>query len=133
MSLITSLIPSLAEKPVQAQPRTEDRGPTVSPRYEISETAEAFALVVQLPGVAKDGLELSVDHEEIRLVGRRAWRKPEDWTVLHRETVDASFELVLAHDRAIDVEKVSAELRDGVLRVALAKAASLKPRKITVG
>jgi HSP20 family protein len=133
MSLITSLIPSLSEKPAQTQPRTEDRGPTVSPRYEITETAEAFALVVQLPGVAKDGLELSVDHEEIRLVGRRAWRKPEDWTVLHRETVDASFELVLAHDRAIDVDKVSADLRDGVLRVALAKAASLKPRKITVG
>lgn len=133
MSLITSLIPSLSEKPAQTQPRTEDRGPTVSPRYEITETAEAFALVVQLPGVAKDGLELSVDHEEIRLVGRRAWCKPEDWTVLHRETADASFELVLAHDRAIDVDKVSAELRDGVLRVALAKAASLKPRKITVG
>lgn len=133
MSLITSLIPSLSEKPAQTQPRTEDRGPTVSPRYEITETAEAFALVVQLPGIAKDGLELSVDHEEIRLVGRRAWRKPEDWTVLHRETADASFELVLAHDRAIDVDKVSAELRDGVLRVALAKAASLKPRKITVG
>ncbi len=135
MSLITSLIPSLAERPAQAQPqpRSEERGPTVAPRYEITETAEAFALVVQLPGVAKDGLELSVDHEEVRLVGRRAWRKPEALTVLHRETSDAAFELVLSHDRAIDVEKVSAELRDGVLRVALAKAASLKPRKITVG
>jgi HSP20 family protein len=133
MSLITSLIPSLSEKPAETQPRTEDRVPTVVPRYEITETADAFALVVQLPGVAKDGLELSVDHEEIRLTGRRAWRKPDEWTVLHRETSDASFELVLTHDRAIDVEKVSAELRDGVLRVALAKAASLKPRKIQVG
>ena len=37
------------------------------------------------------------------------------------------------HGRAVDADKVHAELRDGVLRVSLPKAEALKPRKISVG
>lgn len=141
MSLITSLIPSLAGAPTQTEEGSAsasrnatgtDLGPTVSPRYQVTETAEAFGLVVELPGVAKDGLELSVDHAQIRVVGRRAWQQPEKWTAHHREIRDAAFVLNLEHGRAIDAEKVQAELRDGILRVALPKAEALKPRKITV-
>ena len=134
MSLISSLIPSLATAPVaKTGAEAPDAGPTFAPRYEVTETPEAYGLVADLPGVAKDGLELSVDHEQIRIVGRRAWRKPEAWTALHRESREAAFELVLNHGRVIDADKVHAELRDGVLRVSLPKAEALKPRKIAVG
>jgi len=52
--------------------------------------------------------------------------------VLHRESSDALFELVLTHDNTIDSEKIDAELKDGVLRLTLAKAESAKPRKISI-
>jgi HSP20 family protein len=138
MSLISSLIPSLGSAPATktdgaaGATQATDLGPTVAPRYEVTETADAYGLTVELPGVAKDGLELSVDHEQVRVVGRRAWRKPDAWTALHRETREAAFELVLEHGRAIDAEKVHAELRDGVLRVSFSKAEAVKPRKIAV-
>ncbi|MEY4487804.1 MAG: hypothetical protein RIQ79_312 [Verrucomicrobiota bacterium] len=127
MSLISSLIPALADKTAAA-----DTGLKVAPRYEINETPESFSLLVHLPGVSKDGLELNVDQAEVRLNARLAWRKPEGWTALHRETPDATYELVLAHESAVDADKVQAELRDGVLRVTLSKTAALKPRKIAV-
>jgi HSP20 family protein len=134
MSLISSLIPSLksapGDRPASTGARPEE--PTVTPRHEVNETSEAYGLSVELPGVAKDGLELSVDHEQVRVFGRRAWRKPEGWTALHRESREATFELVLEHGRVIDTEKVHAELREGLLRVSLPKAESLKPRKIAV-
>jgi HSP20 family protein len=135
MSLISSLIPSRSAAPATrsaapAGPAAAE--PTFAPRYEIAETPEAYGLTVELPGVTKDGLELSVDHEQIRVLGRRAWRKPEGWHALHRESRDAAYELVLDHGRAIDVDKVHAELRDGVLRISLPKAEALKPRKISV-
>lgn len=136
MSLITSLIPAFASSPGAASaapaatPATD--GPAVAPRHEITETAEAYGLAVELPGVSRDGLELSVDHEQIRVQGHRAWRKPEGWKALHLESREGVFELVLAHGRVIDADKVHAELRDGVLRVSLPKAEALKPRKITV-
>lgn len=105
---------------------------TLKPLYELKETDEAWGLVVQLPGVAKDGLELTVEEGLLRIHGRRAWHKPEGWTQLYRESADAAFELEIEHDNSVDVEKIHAELKDGVLRVSLPKTEAVKPRKIAI-
>lgn len=135
MSLLNSLIPSLARTPATATPDTHrpaDLGHTVKPAYEVKETPEAFGVTVYLPGVPKDGLDITAEEGQLRIVGRRAWKQPEGWTSLYRESTDAAFELVLSHDNAVDVDKVAAELRDGVLRVSLPKHEAVKPRKIAV-
>lgn len=134
MSLLNTLIPSLNRLPVRHEraPGQPDLGPTVKPLYEVKETNDAYGVTVYLPGVTKDGLDLTADAGEFRIVGRRNWKRPETWTALYRESVDAPFELVLTHDNAIDADKIAAELRDGVLRVSLPKAEALKPRKIAV-
>src|SRR5687768_16459745 len=133
MSLLNTLIPAWNHTPAKAdENRPADLAQTVKPHYEIRETPEAFGATVYLPGVAKEGLEITAEEGQIRIVGRRAWRQPEGWTALHRESVDAPFELVLAHENAIDAEKIAAELRDGVLRVSLPKHEAIKPRKIAV-
>jgi len=134
MSLLNTLIPSLNRLPVRRE-RSHDQaplGPTVKPLYEIKETNDAFGVTVYLPGVHKDGLELTADSSELRIVGRRQWKRPENWTALYRESTDAAFELVLTHDNAVDTDKIAAELRDGVLRVSLPKVEAVKPRKIAV-
>lgn len=134
MSLINSVIPSLNRTATRdnRSPSTEDLGPTVKPLYEIKETDDAFGVTVFLPGVTKDTLEITAEAGEFRLVGRRAWKQPQGWTALYRESADVPYELSLAHDNALDSDKIAAELRDGVLRVSLPKAEALKPRKITV-
>jgi HSP20 family protein len=104
----------------------------VKPRYETKETAEAFNLTVYLPGVAKDGLEITAENDQLRISGRRTWKQPEGLTPLYRESFDAPYELVLEHDNAVDLEKIQAELTDGVLQVTLSKAEAAKPRKIAV-
>jgi HSP20 family molecular chaperone IbpA len=136
MSLLNSLIPSLARTPAatntDAPVTTAEPVPTVKPAYEIKETNEAFGVVVYLPGVTKEGLELTAEDSQVRILGRRGWKQPEGWTPVYRESTDAAFELVLNHDNAIDVDKIAAELRDGVLRVSLPKQEAIKPRKIAV-
>jgi len=102
------------------------------PSYRVQETPEAYRLTVNLPGVAKDGLELTAEGDEVRITGRRGWTQPEGWTALHRETPESTYELVLTHDNAIDADKIAAELRDGVLQVTLPKHEAVKPRKIAV-
>jgi|SRR5882724_4071367 len=132
MSLFNSILPSA----------TTDRAATcgsgacdtsaVRPAYAVQETPEAFRLTVQLPGVTKDGLEVTAEGSEIRVTGRRGWALPAGWTALHRETPNATYELALTHDDAIEADAIAAELRDGVLQVTLPKREALKPRKIAV-
>ena len=129
MSLLTSLVSPFARP---ASPVGHDSGPTVKPVYSVAETADGYVLTAYLPGVAKNGLEITAESGAITVVGRRAWKQPEGWTTRYRESIDAAYELVLAHDNAVDLDKVKAELNDGVLRVTLAKAETVKPRKITV-
>jgi HSP20 family molecular chaperone IbpA len=105
---------------------------SVKPAYEIKETDEAWGLTVHLPGVAKEGLELTAEEGLITIRGRRNWRQPEGWTSLYRESVDAPYELNLEHDNSVNTDSIHAELKDGVLRVSLPKAEAVKPRKITV-
>ncbi len=135
MSLFSSLVPTFGRSEAcKFDSATTKESPenTVRPRYEVSETEEAFGLTVYLPGVTREGLELTAEDGEIRVVGRRVWKQPEGWTTLYRETADSAFELVLAHDNSVDVDRIHAALTDGVLRVSLPKAEAIKPRKIAV-
>lgn len=134
MSLINSIIPTLNRLPARRERSTAESnlGPTAKPLYEIKENDDAYGVTVYLPGVTKESLELTAEQGEFRIVGRRAWKKPEGWTSLYRESTDATYELVLTHDNVIDAGKVAAELRDGILRVSLPKAETVKPRKIAV-
>lgn len=133
MNLIHSLIPTFRRTPVVTSGhRDEDLGSTVRPSYDIKETEEAFGLTVTLPGVAKQDLEITSDAESLRIVGKRTWSRPDDWTVLYRETADVTFLLELSHDGVVDAGNAHAELRDGVLRLSLPKTDEVKPRRIEV-
>jgi HSP20 family protein len=131
MSLFSSIVPTMTRSPAPTR-ETRDLGPVMKPAYELSETQDGFGLTVYLPGVEHSGLEFQADAENLTVIGRRAWKQPEGWTSLYRESEDATYELILSHDNIVDLDKVQAELRDGVLRVALAKTESVKPRKIEV-
>jgi HSP20 family protein len=127
MSLLNSIIPGFnGASAVAEKPQTR------RPRYEVTETDEGFNVIVELPGVAKDGLEITDEGGELRITGTPSAKLPEGRSVLHRETSEAVFELLLVHDNAIVPEKTQADLQDGVLRVKLSKVESAKPRKIAV-
>ncbi len=135
MSVLHSLLPSLS----RASGTCGDTGQTdavaaktVRPAYRIQESTEAFTATVHLPGVSKEGLEIGADGDEITVVGKRGWKAPESWTSVYRESARADFSLTLNHDASVNVDKIGAELRDGVLTLTLPKAEALKPRKIAV-
>jgi len=133
MTRLHSIIPSLGKatriaKGNPAQP-TEAR---IKPAFSVREDEHSYDVTVQLPGVGKDGLEITAQADELTIVGRRAWNPPADWTVLYRETTRADFELTLKHEGDVDPDKSTAELKEGVLHLTLPKIEAAKPRKITV-
>jgi HSP20 family protein len=131
MSLLQTFVPSFG-RAATPENGSNNSTLTVKPVYEIKESPEAYAVTVYVPGVTKEAVELTREAGEFRIFARRAWKQPDGWTALYRESADSAYELVLAHDNAIDADKIVAELRDGVLRVTLPKTEAVKPRKITV-
>ena len=130
---IFSLIPTFNRAPALRRNDVETAGaPTVKPAYRVNEEAEGYEVTVFLPGVAREGLEVTVENGAVTITGQRQWKQPAGWTPLYRETSDAGYELTLTHDNSIDAGNVRAELRDGVLRVTLPKSEAVKPRKIAV-
>ena len=135
MSLLNSLIPAFARPSIDSvsdASRDTVAVPGVRPVYTVTESADAYTLTVQLPGVAKTGLSLTDENGVLTIRGERSWKQPAGWTSLYRESGDSPFELALEHDQSIDVDKIRAELVDGVLHATLPKAEARKPRKIAV-
>jgi HSP20 family protein len=133
MTLLRSIIPSLGQPArnttsAPAQPAEA----CIKPAFNVREDEHGYDVTVQLPGVAKDGLEINMEANELTIIGRRAWAPPAEWTALYRETPRANFELTLSHEGDIDADKIGAELKDGILRLTLPKAEAAKPRKIAV-
>jgi HSP20 family protein len=120
---------AVAEK--EKQTTTVAERPFVAPDVNIYETADDYALQAEMPGVTKQGLEVTLEGNTLTFVGRR-----EDDTVpgnvLYRESRGTNYRRVFELDPAIDTSKISAEIRQGVLTLTLPKVEHKKPRKIEI-
>ncbi|HEX4265497.1 MAG TPA: Hsp20/alpha crystallin family protein [Verrucomicrobiae bacterium] len=103
----------------------------VAPNVNIFETQEGYVLEAEMPGVGKEGLDVTLEGTEITITGRRS---PETVTgqPLFRERNTADYRRVFELDPAIDTAKVSAKVTQGILTVTLPKSERVKPRKIAV-
>ena len=103
----------------------------VSPEVNICETKDGYVLQAEMPGVNKDGLEITLEGDEITIVGHRQVEQLNGES-LFRESREAGYRRVFQLDPAIDTGKVSARMEQGVLTVTLPKSERVKPRKIKV-
>ena len=102
------------------------------PRYEVSETEDAFDIKVRVPGVKRDGVDISVDGENLSITGTRTIATPEGWRPLRRELPEGDFRLNLRLNVLIQEDKIHAGVENGVLDLILPKADVVKPRKIKI-
>src|SRR5262245_506789 len=102
-----------------------------SPEVNIFETTEAYELEGEMPGVNKEGLEITLEGNTLTIIGRRT--EPDFGAEpVYRESKTGHFRRVFELDPAIDTSKISARMEQGVLKLHLPKAEKVKPRKITV-
>jgi len=97
----------------------------------IFETKDGYVVEAEMPGVSKDGLEVTLEGNEITIVGHRS-SDPTAGQVLFSECADADFRRVFEMDPAIDSAKITAKMDQGVLTLTLPKSERVKPRKIAV-
>jgi HSP20 family protein len=103
----------------------------VAPPASVIEAGDGYTLEVEMPGVNKDGLDISVENNELTIVGRRLLPVVEG-TLIHHESRPENFRRAFELDPSIDANKISARVEQGLVTLTLPKAEHVKPRKITV-
>jgi HSP20 family protein len=103
----------------------------VTPPASLVENGDGYILQVEMPGVNKEGLEISVENNELTILGRRSLPTL-DGMPIHRESRPNNFRRSFELDPTIDTGKISAKIEQGVVTLTLPKAEQVKPRKIKV-
>ena len=102
-----------------------------SPRADVEETDDAYTVELDLPGVARDDVDIQLDDRRLTVSGDI--EEKERRGILHRRTRRVGrfhFSVTLPGD--VDADNVSAQLHDGVLTVHVPKSAQAKPRRIAI-
>jgi HSP20 family protein len=102
-----------------------------TPRVDILENEEGLTIYADMPGVKPDDVEVLFDKGELSLHGRCS-ASVEGRNFLAAEYGIGDFYRAFSISQDIDADRISAELKQGVLTVRLPKSEAVKPRKIQV-
>jgi len=103
------------------------------PTIDLRENETAYVLVAELPGMKKENLELSLAEETVILKGERKEEKQEKGESWHRrESLRGSFERVIELPGPVEVEKVKAVMKEGVLTLTLPKSAASRRKAVPI-
>ena len=103
----------------------------IAPPASVIEAGEGYTLELEMPGVTKDGLDISVENNELTIVGQRSLPTIQG-TLIHHESRPNNFRRTFELDPSIDADKISAKIEQGLVTLTLPKAEHVKPRKISV-
>lgn len=109
--------------------RTRNR-PIYAPRVDIVETGDALEILADMPGVTRDGVEVTLEQRVLTIRGRADVPAPEGMAPLYLEYEPGDYERVFALSDAVDPAGIEARVRGGVLHLRLPKAGPAKRQRI---
>jgi HSP20 family protein len=103
-----------------------------TPAIDVYETPDRYVVAAELPGMARDQIELAMADSQLTIRGQRIERSTEDVHYHQVERGHGAFSRTFAFNDKIDVEAVTADLSEGVLTVTLPKVPPAPLRTIEV-
>ncbi len=103
-----------------------------APYVHIRDLGDRYLMLMDAPGLDEKSLKISANAEGITISGERKNTAPEGYAVYRQERPSFQFSRSFSFPSRIDVEKISATLKDGILNVEIHKAPEAKPREISV-
>ena len=127
------------EIPVQEkreiQQKQEDTVPARSfiPATDIFETEDSLNVVLEMPGVDKSKVNITVEDDVLEVRGTIEFTRYQGLRPMYTEYPVGHYRRSFSLSNRIDQHRISAEMTDGVLTVTLPKAEQAKPRQIAIG
>ena len=103
------------------------------PPINIFQRGDDFVALIELPGVSQEAIEIQAKDKSIRLSGRKVISFQDTASVHRRERVSGVFDRTITLPIEIDLDRLKAEYKDGVLALVIPRAESDKPRSIRIG
>src|ERR1700688_1792045 len=102
------------------------------PVSDIFETDHALNVVLEMPGVAKENVEIGIDNDVLKISGRIDIAKYEGLQPVYTEYNIGNYSRSFQLSNKIDQDGIKADLKDGVMTLVLPKSEKAKPRRISV-
>ena len=119
----------------ESEKKEESTAParTFVPTADIFETEPALTVVLEMPGVDKSNVDISIEDNILTVHGRLDFAKYEGLQPVYTEYNVGHYRRSFSLSNKIDQGKISAEMTDGVLTLVVPKAEEAKPRRISIG
>jgi HSP20 family molecular chaperone IbpA len=103
------------------------------PPTDIFESDDVLTLVMEMPGVDREAVDVNVENGVLRVEGRLDFSKYEGMQPVYTEYNIGHYRRSFSLSSKVDQDRISAQMQDGVLTLLLPKAEEAKPRRISVG
>jgi HSP20 family protein len=120
------------KREVERDQESTSSGTNFLPVTDIFETPEALRVVLEMPGVGKNSVEVSVENNVLTIIGRIDFSNYKGLQPLYTEYNIGHYSRSFRLSNEIEQEGIKAELKDGVITLVLPKAEKAKPRRIKV-
>jgi HSP20 family protein len=104
--------------------------PVFLPPADIYETKDSIIVLAEMPGVAPEGIDLTLERRVLTIRGRSSAGDHMGYQRVYNEYTDGDYERVFTLSENIDRDRIEARLKDGVLHLVLPKAETAKARRI---
>jgi HSP20 family molecular chaperone IbpA len=124
-----------AKKPTEtarAGDSSDETRRLATPRCDIFEDADYVTLVLDLPGVTADDIDVTVENRVLSISGRSRHQPPQGYRLVRAEYDDADYERSFTLSADISQDRIEAVHKKGVLQLRLPKAAEARARRIAV-
>jgi HSP20 family molecular chaperone IbpA len=105
---------------------------TIRPLVDIFETADGITLQADMPGVAKEGLNLRVDGPNLVVEGTIGIVPDQKMSAIHADVRSTLYRRSFVLGNELEAGNIDASLKDGVLTVRIPKRAEHRPRRIEI-
>ena len=102
----------------------------MTPAVDIYENDDEILLLVDMPGVVKDDIKVDIDNGTLSIAGIRKLKT--EGVANYEEFTDVEYVRSFSVPQTIEVDKVEAELKNGILKLHLPKSEAVKPRQIEI-
>lgn len=102
------------------------------PAVDIFENAQGITVIADMPGVAKDRLNIQADRNALLIEGEAMIDMPQQMEALYADVLSTKYRRTFVLSSELDADRIEASLKDGVLTVRIPKRAEFRPRKIDV-